>query len=347
MENIKDVSRYLKLFWVLILIFVWSVYGISVIAQNRNPICIVDVAKPGAIVAAVCRGQQLEEFNHQFQGGLYAQLINNPSFEELKNPIAEWSLVKSGLSNGNLSAQSSDETSMLNNRQNHCIKLEVNSVSSGSVGLANGGYWGIGLKNNTTYKVSFWAKRGPNFKGTIKAKLESNDGTVYAKSADFKLTDSWHHFTCNLTTNGISSVAGSNRFVIYASTIGDVYFDVITLMPPTWKNRPNGLRADLAERLDALKLKYIQFPGGGTAESSGMDTCWDWKNSVGPIEQRAGSTRNRWKYKNDLYFGLDEYFQLCEDLGAEPIYVTSSGISEVIQDKEWYSVCPLDKMQPL
>ena len=77
-----------------------------------------------------------------------------------------------------------------------------------------------------------------------------------------------------------------------------------------------------------------------------MDTCWNWKNSIGPIEQRPGDTRNRWGYKNDLYFGLDEYLQLCEDLGAEPVYTTSSGISET---REWgpYGVCPIDKMKPI
>jgi alpha-N-arabinofuranosidase len=118
-------------------------------------------------------------------------------------------------------------------------------------------------------------------------------------------------------------------------------------MPPTWKNRPNGLRPDLAERLDALKLKYIQFPGGCTAESSSTDSHWNWKNSIGPLEERPGSTRNRWKYKNDLYFGLDEHMQLCEDLGAEAVYTCSAGISETPGSKSWYSVCPLDKMQPV
>ena len=213
--------------------------------------------------------------------------------------------------------------------------------------MANGGYWGIKLENNTIYKVSFWAKRGSNFKGTIKAVLESNSGTVFAQSKDFKPTTNWQHFTCELTTKGISSVSGANRFVLYGSATGDVYFDVVTVMPPTWKNRPNGLRPDLAEKLDALKFKYIQFPGGCTAESAGMDSCWNWKNSIGPIEQRPGSTRNRWKYKNDLYFGLDEHFQMIEDLGAEPIYVTSAGISETPRSKEWFKLCPLDKMQPI
>ena len=309
--------------------------------------CVVDISKPGAVVADICRGQQLEEFNHQFEGGLYAQLINNPAFEELDDPIAAWYVVKTGSSKANLYAQTSSDTEMLNRHQQHCAKLSVTSVESGKVALANGGYWGIGLRNNTEYKVSFWARKGTNFAGTLRARLESNDGVVYAESEEFKPASSWQHFTCDLTTKGVSGVTANNRFALYASTTGDVYFDVMTVMPPTWKNRPNGLRPDLAEKLAALKLKYIQFPGGCTAESSSMDACWDWKNSIGPIEQRAGSTRNRWDYRNDLYFGLDEYLQLCEDLGAQPVYVTSSGISEGPQDKKWWGICPPDKMQPI
>ena len=326
---------------------VLCVTGTTIQAQTANPGCVVDVSKPGAEVAPICQGQQIEEFNYQIQGGFYAQLINDPSFEELKNPIAQWFLVKSGTSDGNLTGQTSSETRMLNNNQNHCIKLGVDSVASGSVGMANGGYWGIKLENNALYKVSFWAKKGPNFTGKLQVKLESNDGVVYAQSANLTPTANWKHFTCHLTARGISRVTGTNRFVIYASAKGDVYFDVVTVMPPTWKNRPNGLRPDLAERMNALKLKYIQFPGGCTAESANMDTCWTWKNSIGPIEQRPGDKRNRWGYKNDLYFGLDEHMQLCEDLGAEPVYTTSAGISETPGSKEWYALCPLDKMQPI
>jgi alpha-L-arabinofuranosidase len=347
MDTFMNATRVLVLGYTGLAISVSFLGAIIVHAQTGDPSCTVEVSRPGAVVAPICRGQQLEEFNYQFEGGLYAQLINNPSFEELKNPIAGWTLVKPGSSNGSLSAMTSAETSLLNGRQGHCIQLEVASVASGNLGLANGGYWGIGLRNNTTYRVSFWAKKGPRFSGTVRATLESNSGKVYAQSPAFRPTAGWQNFTCNLTTRGISSVTGANRFVISASSTGDVYFDVVTVMPPTWKNRPNGLRLDLAEKLAALKLKYVQFPGGCTAESAGMDICWNWKNSIGPLEERPGSTRNRWAYKNDLYFGLDEYLQLCEDLGAEPVYVTSAGISENTGEKEWYGICPLDQMQPI
>jgi alpha-L-arabinofuranosidase len=327
-------------------------------AQSGSSTFVVDVSHPGVAVAPIGRGQQIEEFNHQFEGGLYAQLISNPSFEEVDSkvlpralqwkdtPLANWSLVKTGNSDGVLSGQTSAETRMLNDNQDHCLKLYVNSVASGPVGIANAGYWGIKLENNTKYKVSFWARKGSGFNGTLQARLEGNDGKVYGQSEAFKPSEDWKHFTCELTTRGVSRVTGENRFVLYASSPGDVYFDVITVMPPTWKNRPNGLRVDLAEKLAGLKFKYLQFPGGCDSECSTLDTCRNWKNSIGPLEQRRGSNRPRWDYKNDLYFGLDEFLQLCEDLGAEPVYTVSSGISET---PHWgpHGICPLDKMQPI
>ena len=356
MKRHKAHIRFFKVAWVVVIIPLFCVGNNMVQAQNNGSRCTIDVSKPGAQVAPICRGQQIEEFNHQFQGGLYAQLISNPSFEEVDSkvlrrsiqwtntPFANWYLVKKGSSEGTLSGQTAGETRMLNNNQEHCIKLEVSSVASGRVGMANGGYWGIKLENNTRYKVSFWAKKGSNFNGLIKATLENNEGKVYAESGDFTPTGDWQHFTCELITRGVKEVTGDNRFVLYATSTGDIYFDVVTVMPPTWKYRPNGLRPDLAEKLAALNLKYLQYPGGCDSESAGMDTCRDWKNSIGPLEVRRGSNRHRWGYKNDLYFGLDEFFQLCEDLGAEPVYTVSSGISET---PHWgpFSICPMNKMQ--
>lgn len=333
-----------QFFKCLTLSLAFCVLSIASSAQSIT----IDITKPGAPVAPIGRGQQIEEFNHQIQGGFYAQLISNPSFEEWNKPTDNWTVVKSASSDGVISGQTANDIGLLNRSQKHCINLKVISVASGNVGLANGGYWGMKFENKTKYKVSFWAKKSLNYNGTIKVQLESNEGTVYAQSIDFTPGLNWQKFTCELTANNVEKVSGNNRFVIYASSTGDVYFDVLTMMPPTWKNRPNGLRRDLAERMNALKFKYIQFPGGCTAESASMDTCWNWKNSIGPIEERAGATRVGFGYKNDHFFGVDDYFQLCDDMGAEPIYTTSAGINERPDPNGWpSSVCPIDKMQPI
>src|ERR1035437_10915237 len=121
--------------------------------QTTGQTLIVDVSNPGVEVSPICRGQELEEFNHGIEGGLYAQMINNPSFEEVVDawgaacPDKYWSTVVPGSSSGSISAQTSANTDMLNSHQVHCIKLLVTSVASGSVGLKNDGFWGMKLEN--------------------------------------------------------------------------------------------------------------------------------------------------------------------------------------------------------
>jgi hypothetical protein len=316
--------------------------------QTTKPTVTINISKPGVEVAPICRGQELEEFNHGIEGGLYAQMINNPSFEEVVDawgapcPDKYWGTVVPGLSSGSISGQTSVNTAMLNSHQVHCIKLSVTSVASGSVGLKNDGFWGMKLENSTTYKVSFWAKKGSNFSGTLTAKLESSDGTSYA-SRSFTPTVSWAHYTCDLVTGGIQSVSGNNRFVIYASTPGDIFFDVITVMPPTWKD--HGCRIDIAKKLDSMHLAFLAYPGGFDAHWANYNYCRRWKESIGPLEERGGSTSYCWGYKNDLYFGTDEFFQLAEDLGAEPMYVFTAGIFSDDCTKLPIVYTPLDSMQ--
>ncbi len=315
--------------------------------QSKTSSCIVDVSHPGVAVAPICRGQELEEFNHGIEGGLYAQMINNPSFEEVVDawgapyPDKYWDIVKQGSSAGSISGQTSANTGMLNSHQVHCIKLLVNSVASGSVGLKNDGFWGMKLENNTTYQVSFWAKKGSNFSGTLTAKLESSDGTSYA-SRTFTPTASWANYKCDLVPSGIKSVSENNRFVIYASSTGDIFFDVITVMPPTWKGR--GCRIDVAQMMDSMHLAFLAYPGGFDAHWANYNYCRRWKESIGPLEERGGSTSYCWGYKNDLYFGTDEFFQLAEDLGAEPMYVFTAGIFSDDCCKLPIIYTPLDSM---
>jgi hypothetical protein len=315
--------------------------------QTAKSTLTVNISNPGIEVAPICRGQELEEFNHGIEGGLYAQMINNPSFEEVSDwygtpdPIKYWGTVLPGSSAGTISGQTSENTRLINSHQGHCVRLAVTSVGSGSVGLKNEGFWGMKLENSTTYKVSFWAKKGSNFSGTLKATLESNEGISYA-SASFTPTADWAHYTCDLVPGGITSVTGNNRFVIYASNTGDIFFDVVTIMPPTWKN--HGCRMDIAQKLDSMHLAFLAYPGGFDAHWASYNYCRRWKESIGHPEERGGSTSYCWGYKNDLYFGTDEFFQLAEDLGAEPMYVFTAGIFSDDCTKLPIVYTPLDSM---
>jgi alpha-L-arabinofuranosidase len=253
---------------------------------------------------------------------------------------ADFNFNPKGPSQGAIYALTPSETRQLNKNQFHCLKLDITSVNSGSVGVANSGYWGIRLDDKTTYKVSFFARKDANFKGTITVKLEGNDGTVYASSNPFTPGKDWQKFTCDLVTEGITAVGGDNRLVLYGSTTGTLYFDVVRVMPPTYKDRPNGMRLDMANLQAALNPKFIRFPGGCDVEHNSVEQGWNWKKAIGPIEERPGEYEERWSYHNSQQFGLDDYFQMCEDWGAEPIYCPSMSLAE------GFGAAPMDQMQP-
>lgn len=361
MKQLKNVTRFL----IALVISSLCSQGINKVnAQVVSSSLTIDLSKPGHTISPILyNGELLEEIGRGIDGGFYAQLISNYSFED-NNPLDGWSIVCPGLtkgaifhrskdrmyiasnfnpikaSKGFLIAATSAETGQLNRNQYHCLKLDITSVGSGSVGVANSGYWGIRLDSNTSYKVSFFAKKDPNFHGTINVKLESNDGQVYASSNTFTPTTNWQKFTCNLVTTGVSAINGNNRFVIYGSSTGNLYLDAVRVMPPTYKDRPNGMRLDMANLQAGLNPKFIRFPGGCDVEHSSVDSGWNWKKAIGPIEQRPGTIEERWGYHNSQQFGLDDFFQMCEDWGAEPIYCTSMSLAEGVGAAE------LDKMQP-
>ena len=331
---------------VLAVITIWCV-GVNIVkAQATSSTLTIDLSKPGHSISPILyNGVLFEEISHGVDGGFYAQLIRNGSFED-NNNLDAWSVVKAGYSEGEISGftpvyiHGAGESGQLNINQTHCLKFDIGSVTTGSVGLANAGYWGIRLDNNTTYKVSFFAKKDTSFTGTLMVKLESNNGAVYATSDAFTPTTRWQKFTFNLTTSGISGVTGENRFVIYGSAVGTLYFDVVSLMPPTYKDRPNGMRIDMTEMLAALHPKLIRFPGGCDVEHTTVEGGWNWKKAIGPIEQRPGERVQRWGYRNSQQFGLDDMFQMCEDLGAEPVYCASMSIND------HFGAAPMDQMQP-
>ncbi len=339
-----------SIFILLILLFI----GLVNLTGNAQTITI-DVSRPGhAISPILYNGMLFEEISHGIDGGFYAQLIRNGSFED-NNPVEGWSLVEPGSSvlvnKGYLSramnTQTELETEQLNNSQHHCLRWGVGWNGDPETGLVNSGYWGIRLDNNTAYKASFFARKDPvlekmgkGFNGTLTVKLESNDGVVYAASDPITITTEWKQYTCELTTSGISGVSGNNRFVIYGSGGGVIYLDMVSLMPPAYKNRPNGLRIDMAEIQAALQPKLIRFPGGCDVESCSVECGWNWKGTIGPVEKRPGKVIQHWHYRNSQQFGLDELFQMCEDWGAEPIYCTSVSIDD------GYVGVPVDKIQP-
>jgi alpha-L-arabinofuranosidase len=260
-----------------------------------------------------------EDINFAADGGLYAELIRNRSFEDNTD---HWSWFAKKGSKGSMALETLD---LLNTAQDHCLKLTADTIKSGGyVGVQNSGFWGIPVVDKAQYRLSFFAKATEGFTGAIIVSLENSSGNVsYAQQRIANIGTEWKKYTCTLVAGGNNA---SGRFSMKINAAGSIWLDVISLFPPTFKNRSNGLREDLAQKLDDIHPKFIRFPGGCFVEGNTMVQAFRWKQTIGPVEERPGHS-NFWGYKTSDGMGYHEFLQLCEDIGSEPLYVCNVGMS--------------------
>jgi alpha-L-arabinofuranosidase len=290
----------------------------------------VRVNEPTVKVSPKLYGIFFEEINHAGDGGLYAELIRNRAFEDAATPEG-WSLVTDGGSAGKMAP---DDTQPLNEMTPHSLRLDITSAGTGRVGVANSGYWGIAVKKGVAYLLSLYARASAGFRGPLTVSLESASGQVYATGRIEGLTPEWKRFRAALTANATYPAA---RLVIAGDKEGTVWLDVVSMFPrDTWKRRPNGLRPDLAQKLDDLKPAFVRFPGGCFCEGNRLENAFRWKKSIGDIAERPGHW-NLWGYRSADGLGYHEYLQMCEDLGAEPLFVINCGMAHE-------NIVPLDQL---
>ncbi len=197
----------------------------------------------------------------------------------------------------------------------------------GKIGVANDGFWGIPVKPNTQYKASFYARGSDEVKGPLTVAIESNDGaTTYASATIPEIGKDWKKYTATLKTGDVKETADA-RFVI--STAGDktgsVWFSLVSLFPPTYHDQPNGFRVDLMEKLAELKPSFLRFPGGNYLEGPDYDDRFNWKITIGPLEERPGH-QCPWGYRSSDGLGLLEFLKWCEDLKMEPVLAVYAGL---------------------
>ena len=182
------------------------------------------------------------------------------------------------------------------------------------------------MQPNTHYRASLLAKADASFSGPITLAIESEDGrTRYATTKFSGLTPEWKRFQLTLKTGRVTPIAKA-RFVITLDRPGTVWFGLVSLFPPTWNDRPNGLRKDLMKMLVDLDPKFLRFPGGNYLEGDTIETRFEWKKTIGPIEQRPGHPCP-WGYRSTDGMGLLEFLEWCEDMQAEPVLAVYAGYS--------------------
>jgi alpha-L-arabinofuranosidase len=298
--------------------------GSLALALAQNPTLTIEAGQPVGKVSPMHYGLMTEELNHSYDGGLYAELVRNRAFLDDAQTPAYWSVVQGS---GSAATIALDKNQPLNATLPTSLRLDVTSASPDTpAGVSNGGYWGVPVKRETRYRASFYAKAAPEFAGPVTLSIESHDGTaVYAKATLPRLTQDWKQYTVTLKTGKITPVSNA-RFALKLDRPGTVWFSLVSLFPPTWKNRPNGLRPDLMQMLVNLKPAFLRFPGGNYLEGNTIATRFDWKKTLGALTQRPGH-QGPWGYRSTDGMGLLEFLLWCEDMGAEPVLGVYAGYS--------------------
>lgn len=286
-----------------------------------QPKVTVDSEHLGAQVSPRLYGIFFEEINHAGDGGLYAELVQNRSFEDDSERPVHWKAL-----GGAVASLTTD--GMLNDRQAHALRLNLKGLGSG---VQNEGYWGMSFRQQTDYTFSAWVKADAAYKGDLIVTLSGADGRNLGQTTvPLKLkAGKWAHIKDVRVRATGSDPEG--RLTLTFTNPGVLTMDVVSLFPPTYKGRKNGCRIDLAELLEALHPKFMRFPGGcyvegQTTPRNNLHNRFEWKNTIGPIEQRPGHLSVNWGYNITDGFGYHEMLQLSEDLGAEPLFVVNVGL---------------------
>lgn len=290
--------------------------GMSLLGASAQVTLNVDAGNRGAKIGPLHYGIFYEEINNAGDGGIYAELIRNRSFET--NGLEFWT------TQGGATAKAIG-SGLMNDAHLGAMELTVKSAGQG---VSNTGYWGIKATEGNTYKFSFWVKSEAAYSGkaTFALKTSATASPAAQGEVTFTAGAQWTKVEGTMTA---TASADDCQFYLTFNNPGTLCLDMVSLFPPTFRNRDNGCRRDLAELLDAMHPAFVRFPGGcyvegyGTAESNNR---FEWKKTIGPVEERPGHYNHNWGYPCTDGMGFHEFLQLTEDLGAEPLFVVNIGL---------------------
>ena len=306
----------------------------------------INTKKAGAKIQDTMYGLFFEDINYAADGGLYGELVKNRSFE-FPQSFMGWQVF------GDVKLKDDGPFE----RCPHYVVLGAPNHKERRTGIQNEGYFGIGVVKGEDYRFSVWAK-APKGKATIRVQLidqysmgehqEFVEQTLDVTSAE------WKKYEIVLKSPETQKKANLR---IFLKGENPVCLEHVSLFPVnTFKNRENGLRRDVAQALADVKPGLLRFPGGCIVEGTDLETRYQWKNTIGPVENRP-LNQNRWehtfdyRYYPDYYqsygLGFFEFFQFSEDIGAEPLPVLNVGMA--CQFQNWNKECahvPMDQLDP-
>jgi alpha-L-arabinofuranosidase len=283
----------------------------------------IDLAQVKAKVSPQLYGLMTEEINYSYDGGLYAELVRNRTFQDRGKIPPSWFLYEWGNANASMEI---DRTTGPSAALPLSLKLSVTTATEhDQAGILNLGYWGFPVKPQTTYHGSFYARTSEPAIGPVTVSLVENETGKAISTTVPDLTSVWqrHDFTLHSTSEAKSS---HYHLVLSVSKPGTVWFSMVSLFPPTYHDRDNGNRIDLMEKLAAMKPAFLRFPGGNYLEGDHINERYEWKKTIGPQVDRP-THPSPWHYRSSDGMGLLEFLDWCEDLKMQPLLAVYAGYS--------------------
>jgi alpha-N-arabinofuranosidase len=286
-----------------------------------------------------------EDINLAADGGVYAELVKNRSFE-FNMPLMGWQQHKKDGGDGRVEVINRATERPENP---HFIKAYVTSAT-GAFGLDNEGFRGMGIKEGEEYNFSVMAKQNGAANVKLNIELHGDNDAIIGKAELTPTDKEWNRYSVKFKS---AATVQKARLYVWLSGEGVIDLDMISLFPEhTWKNRPGGLRADLVQKLADLKPGFLRFPGGCIVEGRDLNNRYQWKKSIGDIDKRTNII-NRWNvefahrpapdYYQTFGLGFMEYFMTAEDIGASPLPILNCGMACEFNTSE---MVPLDQLDP-
>lgn len=329
-----------------------SAIGLPARTHAQTPVINIKATQPVAEIQPTMWGIFFEDINMGADGGLYAELIKNRSFEFFK-PMMGWKTERKNAQQMDFLVPKGDvvvQNRLDNNTSNpHFLSVKLNNTQKGDLGITNEGFKGIGIKSDLRYDFATMYRTTQKGITLHLELLDANNKVIASGSVVPSENDNeWHKVTASFKA---TATEAKGSFRIWFEGNGQIDLDIISLFPTdTWKGRPGGMRADMVQRLADLKPGFIRFPGGCIVEGFNLQQRYQWKKTLGALEDRQ-LIINRWNFEfahrpaPDYFqtFGLGffEYFQLAEDIGAEPLPILNCGMACQFNSAE---VVPLDQL---
>lgn len=298
-------------------------------------------------VSPTLYGLFFEEINRAGDGGLYAEMIRNRSFEDTivpdrchvdgctmhtpagwsapfdnADPIPGWQLIQQ---TGTEARMQLDEIQSLNAANPLSLRVDIERTDGGPAAISNSGFWGIPVQAGAQYDLSFYARKDSRFSGQLDITLENLSGTaVHAAQSVYITSDHWQKIELTLESRDSDANA---RLVISSRASGTFWLELVSLFPAdTFRGRKNGLRPDLVSKLQGLAPTFLRFPGGCFVEGFSTETAYRWKRTIGDTSERI-SHWTLWNYRTTNGLGFHEYLQMAEDMNLEMMFVVNCGLT--------------------